>query len=73
MNVDVLALERTPVLFEEYPLVSHVLVDEEHAKPIEVLIDGTKTPPIVRRRWDLTNLGPGYKPEVLGATADDGK
>jgi type II secretory pathway component PulK len=40
---------------------------------IEVLIDGTKTPPMVRRRWDLTELGAGYKPEVLGATADDAR
>jgi type II secretory pathway component PulK len=43
------------------------------AHRIEVLIDGTKTPPIVRRRWDLKDLGPGYKLEVLGATADDAK
>jgi len=38
---------------------------------IEVLIDGTKKPAIVRRHWDLRDLGRGYTPEILGAEADD--
>ena len=38
---------------------------------LEVLIDGTKNPPIVRRRWELRNLGPGYTPDILGVPADD--
>ncbi len=40
---------------------------------LEVLIDATKSPAIVRRRWDLTDLGRGFTPEVLGAEADDAK
>jgi hypothetical protein len=40
---------------------------------LEVVIDGTTSAPIVRRRWDLPDLGRGYKPEILGAEADDTK
>ena len=32
-----------------------------------------KSRPIVRRRWELSDLGRGYTPEVLGAEADDAK
>ncbi len=39
----------------------------------EVLIDATKTPAVVRRRWDLQDLGRGFTPEVLGAEAEDVK
>ncbi len=40
---------------------------------VEVLVDATKKPAIVRRRWELSDLGRGYTPEVLGAEADDAK
>jgi hypothetical protein len=38
---------------------------------IEVVIDATQTPPVVRRRWELRELGPGYSREVLGVPAAD--
>jgi DNA uptake protein ComE-like DNA-binding protein len=38
---------------------------------LEFVVDATKTPPVVRRRWELRDLGPGYSMEVLGAEADD--
>jgi DNA uptake protein ComE-like DNA-binding protein len=38
---------------------------------VEVLVDATKKPAIVRRRWELSDLGRGYTPEILGAEADD--
>jgi DNA uptake protein ComE-like DNA-binding protein len=38
---------------------------------LEVVIDATKTPPIVRRRMELRELGQGYSAETLGATLDD--
>jgi hypothetical protein len=38
---------------------------------VEVLIDATKNPAIIRRHWDLRDLGRGYTPEILGAEADD--
>jgi DNA uptake protein ComE-like DNA-binding protein len=38
---------------------------------LEVVIDATRTPPVVRRRWELRDLGPGYSMEVLGAEAED--
>lgn len=41
------------------------------ADRVEVLIDATKSPPIVRRRWELRPLGPGYTREVLGVPAED--
>ena len=40
---------------------------------VEVLVDGTQKPAVVRRRWDLRDLGRGYTPEVLGAAADDAR
>jgi hypothetical protein len=41
------------------------------AERVEVLIDATKTPPVVRRRWNLRDIGPGYTPEVLGVPVSD--
>jgi hypothetical protein len=40
---------------------------------VEVVVDATKKPPTVRRRWELGDLGRGYTPELLGAEADDAK
>jgi DNA uptake protein ComE-like DNA-binding protein len=44
---------------------------EGPADRLEVVIDATESPPIVRRRWELRELGPGYSPEVLGAAPQD--
>jgi type II secretory pathway component PulK len=41
------------------------------ADRVEVLIDATQKPPVVRRRWSLRTLGPGYSPEVLGVPLSD--
>jgi hypothetical protein len=41
------------------------------ADRLEVVIDATKTPPVVRRRWELRDLGAGYSLETLGAALDD--
>jgi hypothetical protein len=41
------------------------------ADRIEVVIDATQSPPVVRRRWSLRELGPGYPPEVLGVPVVD--
>jgi hypothetical protein len=41
------------------------------AERVEVLIDATQTPPMVRRRWNLRDLGPGYTPEFLGVPVSD--
>jgi hypothetical protein len=44
---------------------------EGPADRLEVVIDATqKTSPIVRRRWELKELGPGYPAEVLGVPAN---
>jgi hypothetical protein len=43
---------------------------EGPADRLEVLIDATQSPPLVRRRWELRELGPGYSREVLGVPAD---
>ncbi len=45
---------------------------EGPADRLEVVIDATQTPPVVRRRWELRDLGPGYAAEFLGAIPDDG-
>jgi type II secretory pathway component PulK len=45
---------------------------EGPADRLEVVIDATQTPPVVRRRWQLRELGPGYSLEVLGAALQDG-
>jgi type II secretory pathway component PulK len=44
---------------------------EGSADRLEVVIDATKLPPIVRRRWELRELGPGYSPEALGVPLED--
>jgi len=41
------------------------------ADRVEVVIDATQSPPVVRRRWSLRELGPGYSPEDLGVPAAD--
>jgi hypothetical protein len=41
------------------------------ADRVEVVVDATQTPPVVRRRWSLRDLGSGYSPEVLGVPASD--
>jgi len=38
---------------------------------LEVIIDGTQSPPVVRRRTELRSLGQGYPAETLGVTLDD--
>jgi hypothetical protein len=38
---------------------------------LEVVIDATKMPPVVRRRIDLRGRGQGYSAETLGAVLDD--
>jgi type II secretory pathway component PulK len=43
---------------------------EGPADRLEVVIDATQSPPVVRRRWELKELGPGYSKEVLGVPAD---
>jgi DNA uptake protein ComE-like DNA-binding protein len=40
---------------------------EGPADRLEVVIDATKSPPVVRRRWELKHLGPGYSLDTLGA------
>lgn len=37
----------------------------------EVVIDATQSPPVVKRRRDLVDQGPGYTAEVLGTELDD--
>jgi type II secretory pathway component PulK len=44
---------------------------EGSADRLEVVIDATTLPPVVRRRWELRELGPGYSPEVLGVPLED--
>ena len=39
------------------------------ADRLEAVIDATQTPPVVRRRWELDDLGPGYPLEMLGVPA----
>jgi type II secretory pathway component PulK len=45
--------------------------EEGPADRLEVLIDATQSPPVVRRRWELRELGPGYSREVLGVPVAD--
>jgi hypothetical protein len=45
--------------------------EEGPADRLEVVIDATQSPPIVRRRWELKELGPGYSREVLGVPVAD--
>jgi hypothetical protein len=44
---------------------------EGPADRLEVLIDATQTPPVIRRRWERRELGPGYSREVLGGPVAD--
>jgi hypothetical protein len=44
---------------------------EGPASRLEVVIDATQTTPVVRRRRELAELGPGYGPDVLGIVLDD--
>lgn len=44
---------------------------EGPADRLEVVVDATKKPAVVRRRWELRELGQGYPPEVLGAPLED--
>ncbi len=39
---------------------------------LEAVVDATQTPPVVKRRRDLVEQGPGYSLDVLGATVEDG-
>jgi DNA uptake protein ComE-like DNA-binding protein len=41
------------------------------AERLEVVIDATEQPPVVRRRMELRGLGQGYSAETLGAKLDD--
>lgn len=43
------------------------------ADRLEVVIDATQSPPVVRRRWSLRQFGAGYSPEDLGVPAEDVK
>jgi type II secretory pathway component PulK len=52
-------------------IVGGFFVPDGPVHRVEVLVDATKNPAIVRRRWELSDLGRGYTPEVLGAEADD--
>jgi hypothetical protein len=52
-------------------VVGGFFVPDGPVRRIEVLVDASKKPAIVRRRWDLGDLGRGYTPEALGAEADD--
>jgi hypothetical protein len=45
--------------------------EEGPADRLEVVIDATQSPAIVRRRWELKELGPGYSREVLGVPVAD--
>ncbi len=44
---------------------------EGPAERLEVVVDATKMPPVVRRRMELRDLGQGYSSATLGATLDD--
>jgi hypothetical protein len=52
-------------------VVGGFFVPNAPVQRLEVVVDGTKMPPVVRRRWELRDLGRGYTAEVLGAAADD--
>jgi hypothetical protein len=38
---------------------------------VEALVDGTQSPAIVRRRWEMGDLGPGHTLESLGVPVAD--
>jgi hypothetical protein len=39
---------------------------------MEATVDATQSPPVVKRRRDLVEQGPGYTLDVLGTTVEDG-
>jgi hypothetical protein len=43
---------------------------EGPASRLEVVVDATQSPPVVRRRRELLELGPGYGPDLLGTMLD---
>lgn len=45
--------------------------EEGSADRVEVVVDATQSPPVVRRRWSLRELGPGYSAEFLGVPLGD--
>jgi DNA uptake protein ComE-like DNA-binding protein len=45
--------------------------EEGPAYRLEVVLDATQSPPVVRRRRELVEQGPGYSLEVLGTALDD--
>jgi hypothetical protein len=45
--------------------------EEGPAYRTEVVVDATQTPPVVKRRRDLVDQGPGYTLETLGVTVED--
>jgi DNA uptake protein ComE-like DNA-binding protein len=45
--------------------------EEGPASRLEVVVDATQSTPVVRRRRELVELGPGYTPELLGTTLDE--
>jgi len=47
--------------------------DEGPGYRVEAVVDGTKTLPVVKRRRDLVEQGPGYSLDVLGGQLDDAK
>jgi hypothetical protein len=46
---------------------------EGPANRLEVVIDATGNTPVVRRRWELQDLGPGYSLDILGAAPQDAR
>jgi DNA uptake protein ComE-like DNA-binding protein len=46
--------------------------EEGPAYRVEAIIDATGATPVVKRRRDLVDQGPGYTLETLGVAADDG-
>ncbi|MEX2092074.1 MAG: hypothetical protein WD971_05325 [Pirellulales bacterium] len=46
--------------------------EEGPAYRMEAIVDATQSPPVVKRRRDLVEQGPGYTLDVLGTTVEDG-
>ena len=46
--------------------------EEGPAYRMEAIVDATQSPPVVKRRRDLVEQGPGYSLDVLGSTVEDG-
>jgi len=44
---------------------------EGPADRLEVVLDATQKPPLVRRRWELRELGSGFSLEMLGGQPED--